>query len=1159
MLNCDYVELEFPYSKKFSKVRNYDYVKLAKVTKKNAPKILFVLDHMPSEDARSGRLLSGNAGKLLENLLIAGPKFHNTKLSIKDSQWLAMSFNAFKVDSEQRIDKEEAEHEFIERLNYVIVNYKPDVVVTFGLKTMAALNNDYISKHRNKRGVQYQHFYGVPIATKTKYKGKSHKYQHVSTLPMSRFMHQQGIGIDSYMLGYMMRNLLTATNGGKLVYSMPKMEFEVERVDSIESFKAMMKVLRNSKYVAVDTETANLNRRANKTLIIQFAVSTDKAYIVPISHKDSTWRGKELAYVKKSIKDFFEYKNKTKYMLYANACFDLVRLRSDFGVRHFKNDLWDVFAGEFGLDENLKELSSFGGYYYSLLNLCMQYGNRDFYDSEFGKDKRATIEHEDISDALLIYCAMDVISLLHIRKLQLRRAKDMKYDKYESLVGQQISDKLHMFAAMEYHGSLTDMDWLFYLHSKESPLLQHRDAVVKALKKSDGVRKANELLTKQAGASSVGLFGKTTLNIFSINKPAHAGILMFDVLKLKPTDVNKNGQGKIDKTFQSKYADVKEVALYNELQKVKKIHSSYVKAFIQQWGIDEDMRSDNCIRPHYGFVDVVTGRSSAKKPSLHQLPSRNSVTAIIAKMFPKRADLGSFIKRLFIAGQGRLILKIDFSAHEVRCFSLESYVSTIVGMIKFKDLIAMVVKPKVRSFNHATQQDEYKDIGTQSVHPTSEDMYEITYEGGVITVTGNHEIWSEDRQAYVRADCLAPGERLHAPCIETVTVISIRNIKTPEYVCDLGIEDNHNLYVCDTPDGVPVLAHNCWSLISNDMKVANLFQHGLDMRTAYKLFPFKDLSTKISLEGDVHKINAAYFFSMAIDKVDKAKRDSVKQVIFGLIYQQGIKGVAKSTGQTVEVITKLIAAFFKRFPVGAGWFNVVKDFAKRHFFVESPLGRRRNLWPFLLPRQVENANSIHAAAERRGVNSPVQGLGSDFLDMGSREIEKNKWKHLEETGHYPDFYTTNSVHDSLEFSVAYEDVWKAIKIIEHGLTTGVKEETVRRHGIAFTVDLEIDFEIGANLRDCGAWDFSIDKANGKNSFETLLRQTLEFQRDTLKYDVDVDAVYDQICHDQYDDMPDWAKKQMWNTGKQPKNVTDPRSKQERLNESKIRKTFEMSA
>ena len=152
------------------------------------------------------------------------------------------------------------------------------------------------------------------------------------------------------------------------------------------------------------------------------------------------------------------------------------------------------------------------------------------------------------------------------------------------------------------------------------------------------------------------------------------------------------------------------------------------------------------LRPTYNFAEIVTGRTSANSPNLQQVPSRG--------------PMAKYIKRLLISTPGFLVIKVDYSAHEVRCFDLDSYLSTEIGMVKFSDFLRMHVKPRVHSFNHDTQQVELKNVGTQSIHPPEDDMYEIEYEGGTITVTGNHQIWSVTRGAYIRADDIQEGEEL---------------------------------------------------------------------------------------------------------------------------------------------------------------------------------------------------------------------------------------------------------------------------------------------------------------------------------------------------------------------------------------------------------------
>lgn len=310
-----------------------------------------------------------------------------------------------------------------------------------------------------------------------------------------------------------------------------------------------------------------------------------------------------------------------------------------------------------------------------------------------------------------------------------------------------------------------------------------------------------------------------------------------------------------------------------------------------------------------------------------------------------------------------------------------------------------------------------------------------------------------------------------------------------------------------------------WSIISGEQGVADVFEVGKELRDRYKLYPDPWTLHRIDFEGDVHKINAAYFFGVPIEQVSKDIRNAVKTVIFGLIYQQGMKGLAKSTGRSVEDIEKIVEQFLGRFPVGVEWFTEVQDFAKENYYVESPLGRRRNLWGLMCPKTLEDYDPTIAACLRRAVNSPVQGFGSDLMMIGIRNIDRFKYEHFKKTGDYPDMKLCVSVHDSVTVECKYAYMWLALDFIGRGLTSEVVAQVKKRYGYHFTSEPEIDFEIGCNERDVEAWDFSYEHM-GK-----ILRDTLTQQRDEFQHNVDVEAVYDMLMHNSFKTMPLFMKQQ----------------------------------
>ena len=325
-----------------------------------------------------------------------------------------------------------------------------------------------------------------------------------------------------------------------------------------------------------------------------------------------------------------------------------------------------------------------------------------------------------------------------------------------------------------------------------------------------------------------------------------------------------------------------------------------------------------------------------------------------------------------------------------------------------------------------------------------------------------------------------------------------------------------------------LMVHNCahevrgWSIISGDVGVADVFEQGAKLRRRFRLVPDKWIHHLIDVEGDVHKINASYFFGLPISEITKDIRNAVKTVIFGLIYQQGDEGLAKSTKRKVEEIVKIKKQFLDRFPVGYKWFDKIKKFAKKNFFVESPVGRRRNLWGYLIPRSFPGVFSVHSACDRRAVNSPVQGFGSDLMMSAIRQFDLMKYEYFKEHGVYPDIELSVSVHDSLTVSVAYEWFWLAVDFIERAMTSAVVARVQSRHkGFEFTSTPEIDMEIGATERDVISWDRSFE------ALKDILEKSLKTKRDELGDKIDIAAVKHQMLEGQYNIMPEWMKKQLW--------------------------------
>lgn len=376
------------------------------------------------------------------------------------------------------------------------------------------------------------------------------------------------------------------------------------------------------------------------------------------------------------------------------------------------------------LDENLKPLAKTGVKPYSLGAVFCRYGNDFYLEAEFSKGERHTISHRKLDRKVYNYAGMDTQSIMGIQREQVNRAKlmtigDKSYEKpYIRLVTNQMSAIIHTMSTMEQRGIKIDLVRLFELRQNDSEL----NSLIKTLHEEmyalDTVKEANRILLKRNKVPARGLLGKKkTVMIFDIGKPEHRAVLFFKVLGLKPLSFGTDGTPKADKFFQKHYAMVKEVELLTNINKAKSIKNSYINAFYKRLRRSDDGKKTGRIFPSYGYSMVVTGRANSFKPSLHQIPQHSSVA--------------KFIKQVFVAPSGKCILKVDYSAHEVRGWGLISR-DSVLGQAFQK---AINIK---NGFRRKPSQEQKARINTEA------DTHRINYE--FFTGVPAKDVTAEQRQ-----------------------------------------------------------------------------------------------------------------------------------------------------------------------------------------------------------------------------------------------------------------------------------------------------------------------------------------------------------------------------------------------------------------------------
>jgi DNA polymerase-1 len=215
----------------------------------------------------------------------------------------------------------------------------------------------------------------------------------------------------------------------------------------------------------------------------------------------------------------------------------------------------------------------------------------------------------------------------------------------------------------------------------------------------------------------------------------------------------------------------------------------------------------------------------------------------------------------------------------------------------------------------------------------------------------------------------------------------------------------------------------------------------IELRLVAELSGDENMIEAFKNKLDIHTATAAKVYNVPIDAVTKEMRYKAKSVNFGIIYGQGAFGLADNIGVSRSEAKEIIANYFKQFPKIKEYMNANIEFARKHGYVQTIMGRRRYL------KDINSKNfTVRGFAERNAINSPVQGSAADLIKLAMiniyREFKKQNLKSK----------MTLQVHDELVFD-AHKDELEIIKPI-------IYDKMI--HAIKTTVPIEAEIGIGKN-------------------------------------------------------------------------------------------------
>ena len=193
--------------------------------------------------------------------------------------------------------------------------------------------------------------------------------------------------------------------------------------------------------------------------------------------------------------------------------------------------------------------------------------------------------------------------------------------------------------------------------------------------------------------------------------------------------------------------------------------------------------------------------------------------------------------------------------------------------------------------------------------------------------------------------------------------------------------------------------------------------------------------------ADIHRATAADVFGVSPAEVSADQRRYIKAVNFGLIYGMGVFGLAQQLGIERAAAQQFIDRYFQRYPGVADYMQATREFARKHGYVETVLGRRLYL------SDINAAGGPRrAAAERAAINAPMQGTAADLVKLAM--IAVSGWLERERLA----TKLVLQVHDEL-----------VLEVPERELARVRAELPERMTGVAtLSVPLVVDVGVGPN-------------------------------------------------------------------------------------------------
>ena len=192
---------------------------------------------------------------------------------------------------------------------------------------------------------------------------------------------------------------------------------------------------------------------------------------------------------------------------------------------------------------------------------------------------------------------------------------------------------------------------------------------------------------------------------------------------------------------------------------------------------------------------------------------------------------------------------------------------------------------------------------------------------------------------------------------------------------------------------------------------------------------------------DIHAATASKVYGIPVNEVTSEMRRNAKAVNFGIIYGQSAFGLSERLNIPRREAAAIIDAYFAQYSGIRSYMDKTIEFARKHGYVETLLGRRRYL------RDITSANAVvRGFAERNAINAPIQGSSADMIKIAMIHIHEDLEKMQTRSR------MILQVHDELVFDVHKSELDLIRPLIHDRM----------KHALPLDVPIEVEVDAGEN-------------------------------------------------------------------------------------------------